>query len=79
MKAKVTVQDIDGRVWEKEGDIGMGAMAVVKDGKMSDTEIDFSSMKPTDLIYFLATALLVASQTADIISEEAIRLYRERK
>lgn len=77
MKAKIKTVDIDGVVWEKEGDFVFGAIGKNKP-QGADIEVDFSKCTREQLIYALATTLVIAGKTDKTIPAQAVGLAFEQ-
>jgi hypothetical protein len=73
--AKLT--DADGKVWQKDGDFGMVAVADRQVGGGPLIEVDFTRCSAQDIAYLIATVMEVAGRADPGIPEWSISMYRK--
>lgn len=77
-KAKITTQDIDGKIWEKEGDFVFGGIGNRgADGGISNTEVDMSGCTKSELIALLGNILITAGDINPLFPLAAIQLFEQ--
>lgn len=77
-KAKITTVDIDGVVWEKEGDFIVGAIGNRQGQEPPNIEVDFSKTTEFEIVYVLATMLVVVGQIDMKLATAAIKLFEDK-
>jgi enoyl reductase-like protein len=73
-KAKIVITDIDGTVWEKEGDATFGVAVFRHESGFPTVKVDFSTCTKEDIMFGLASMLVVAAKKDRIMAAQAITL-----